>query len=42
VVARFGYRIAGLAGAVAPIAAFLAIEAALFWTTRPRKGERPG
>jgi hypothetical protein len=42
VVARFGYRVAGLAGAVAPIAAFLAIEAALFWTTRPRKGERPG
>jgi hypothetical protein len=38
VVARFGYGIAGIAGAATPIALFLAIEAALFWTTRPRKG----
>jgi MAPEG family len=42
VVARFGYGIAGLAGAAAPIAVFLAIEVALFWTTRPRRGEPPG
>ncbi|HEY1929778.1 MAG TPA: MAPEG family protein [Caulobacteraceae bacterium] len=42
VAARFGYGVGGVAGAAAPVIVFLAIEAALFWTTRPRKGERPG
>lgn len=35
VVARFGYELAGLSGAVAPVVAFLLIEAFLFWATRP-------
>ena len=32
--ARIGYDIAGIAGAIAVIGAFLAIEAVLFWKTR--------
>ena len=39
VASRFGYEIAGRAGAALPVAAFLATEAVLFWTTRPRKSE---
>jgi hypothetical protein len=35
VVARFGYEIAGLPGAIAPVLAFLLIEVFLFWATRP-------
>jgi MAPEG family len=35
VVGRFGYDIGGVVGAAAPVALFLAIEAVLFWTTRP-------
>ncbi|HEY5105285.1 MAG TPA: MAPEG family protein [Caulobacteraceae bacterium] len=35
VMARFGYDLAGLAGAIAPLALFLAFEAFLFWATRP-------
>ncbi len=35
VAGRFGYEVAGPAGAAAPIALFLAIEAVLFWATRP-------
>jgi uncharacterized MAPEG superfamily protein len=37
VVSRFGYEVAGRAGAIAPIALFIAIEAFLFWATRPLK-----
>ncbi|MDB5640943.1 MAG: hypothetical protein JWN07_260 [Hyphomicrobiales bacterium] len=33
VAGRFGYELAGVPGAVAPIAAFALIEAALFWFT---------
>jgi len=36
VASRFGGEVAGPAGAVAPVALFVAIEAGLFWTTRPR------
>ena len=35
VVSRFGYELAGSAGAVAPVALFLVAEAYLFWATRP-------
>lgn len=35
VTSRFGREIAGTVGAIAPVAAFLAIEAVLFWGTRP-------
>ncbi len=35
VAGRFGYELGGLAGAAAPVLAFLAIEAFLFWATRP-------
>ena len=35
VVARFGGELAGPVGAAAPVALFLAIEALLFWKTRP-------
>jgi hypothetical protein len=35
VASRFGHDLAGLPGAIAPIAAFLALEAVLFWSTRP-------
>jgi len=38
VVAKFGYEIGGVAGAVLPVAAFLGIEAYLFWATRPSPG----
>ncbi|MBB4513249.1 MAPEG family protein [Paraburkholderia fungorum] len=37
VTSRFGYEIAGTAGAVAPLIVFFAIEAVLFWGTRPLK-----
>ncbi|ASL46127.1 hypothetical protein bAD24_III01935 [Burkholderia sp. AD24] len=37
VVSRFGYEIAGTIGGVVPLAAFVAIEAVLFWETRPVK-----
>ncbi|MBA3677486.1 MAG: hypothetical protein H0W74_08810 [Sphingosinicella sp.] len=36
VVARIGFDMAGMAGAIASMAAFFAIEAFLFWTTRAR------
>jgi len=36
VASRFGGEIAGPVGAAAPVAAFLALEAVLFWATRPR------
>ena len=36
VASRFGGELAGLWGAAAPIALFIALEAVLFWTTRPR------
>lgn len=32
---RFGYELGGRPGGVAPVAAFIAIEAFLFWATRP-------
>lgn len=35
VVCRFGHEIAGTLGAVVPIVVFFAVEAVLFWTTRP-------
>jgi hypothetical protein len=35
VASRFGGEIAGRAGAIAPVAAFIALEAWLFWATRP-------
>jgi hypothetical protein len=35
VASRFGRDLAGFPGAIAPIAAFLALEAVLFWSTRP-------
>jgi len=34
---RFGDEIAGPVGGAVPLAAFLAVEALLFWTTRPAK-----
>jgi uncharacterized MAPEG superfamily protein len=37
VVSRFGQEIAGTIGGVVPLAAFVAIEAVLFWETRPVK-----
>lgn len=37
VTSRFGYEIAGTAGAIAPLVVFFAIEAVLFWGTRPLK-----
>ncbi|WCM22838.1 MAPEG family protein [Paraburkholderia bryophila] len=37
VVSRFGYEIAGTIGGVVPLAAFVVIEAVLFWGTRPVK-----
>jgi hypothetical protein len=37
VLGRFGYELAGMTGALAPVALFLAIEAYLFWATRPLK-----
>lgn len=35
VAGRIGYEIGGFIGAAVPLAAFLAIEACLFWATRP-------
>ena len=35
VASRFGHDLAGAPGAIAPIAAFLTLEAFLFWSTRP-------
>jgi len=35
VASRFGHDLAGVPGAIAPIAAFLALEAFLVWSTRP-------
>jgi hypothetical protein len=35
VVSRFGLEIAGVAGAIVPVAVFFAVEAVLFWGTRP-------
>jgi hypothetical protein len=35
VVSNFGREIAGAVGAIVPVAAFFAIEAVLFWGTRP-------
>jgi hypothetical protein len=39
VVSRFGGEIAGTVGAIVPVAAFFAIEAVLFWGTRPVEPE---
>jgi hypothetical protein len=36
VVARFGFDLAGLPGAIAPLALFFSVEAYLFYATRPR------
>jgi MAPEG family protein len=38
---RFGYELAGVAGAVAPMALFLGIEAVLFWATARGTPDRP-
>jgi hypothetical protein len=38
VVARFGGEVAGQVGAFAVVAAFIAAEGVLFWTTRRRRG----
>jgi hypothetical protein len=37
VAARIGFDVGGYPGAALPIVAFLAIEAFLFWATRPRR-----
>ncbi|HEY5290339.1 MAG TPA: MAPEG family protein, partial [Caulobacteraceae bacterium] len=37
VASRFGHDLAGGPGAIAPVAAFLAVEGFLFWATRPSK-----
>jgi hypothetical protein len=37
VASRFGFEIGGVAGACMPVVAFLAVEAVLFWGTRPEK-----
>jgi lipopolysaccharide export LptBFGC system permease protein LptF len=37
VTSRFGGEIAGTVGAIVPLAVFFAIEAVLFWGTRPVK-----
>jgi hypothetical protein len=39
VTSRFGSEIAGTVGAIVPLAAFFAIEAVLFWGTRPVKAK---
>jgi hypothetical protein len=39
VTSRFGHELAGTIGAVVPVAAFLVIEAVLFWGTRPKASE---
>jgi hypothetical protein len=38
VASRFGHEIAGTVGAYVPVVAFFAIEAVLFWGTRPLEG----
>jgi len=35
VASRFGHEVAGRPGAIAPVALFIAVEALLFWATRP-------
>jgi hypothetical protein len=35
VTSRFGREIAGTAGAMVPVVVFFAVEAVLFWGTRP-------
>jgi uncharacterized MAPEG superfamily protein len=39
VASRFGREIAGTVGAIVPAAAFFAVEAVLFWGTRPVEGD---
>lgn len=39
VTSRFGREIAGTVGAVVPVVAFLAVEAVLFWSTRPMQAD---
>jgi len=39
VASRFGREIAGTVGAIVPVAVFFAVEAVLFWGTRPVKGD---
>jgi hypothetical protein len=42
VACRIGYEGDGFVGAVVPVVAFLAIEAFLFWATRPlRSADHP-
>jgi hypothetical protein len=42
VVCRIGYEVDGFVGAAVPVVAFLAIEAFLFWATRPlRSADHP-
>jgi uncharacterized MAPEG superfamily protein len=38
VASQFGHEIAGTVGAVVPVVAFFAVEAVLFWETRPAEG----
>jgi hypothetical protein len=38
---RIGYEAGGIVGAGAPVVAFLAIEAVLFWATRPMRSDAP-
>jgi predicted lysophospholipase L1 biosynthesis ABC-type transport system permease subunit len=40
VAGRFGREIGGTVGAYVPIVAFIAIEAVLFWGTRPGRSAR--
>lgn len=39
VTSRFGRELAGTVGAIVPVAVFFAVEAVLFWGTRPVGGE---
>jgi uncharacterized MAPEG superfamily protein len=39
VVSRFGFELAGTMGATVPVVLFFAVEAALFWWTRPLDGD---
>lgn len=41
VVGRIGYEVGGFVGAAVPVAAFLTIEAYLFWATRPLRSADP-
>jgi hypothetical protein len=38
---RFGNELAGPVGGTIPVAAFVAIEAVLFWATRPATASGP-